>query len=109
MLCGARASAAPVDTTFTYQGKLNQFGNPVNSTADFRFALYDAASGGAQVGSTLTLTNATVTGGLITVDLNFGAGIFDGQARWLEVQVRSPSGQTISGVARAGGIVEVRY
>jgi flagella basal body P-ring formation protein FlgA len=33
------------------------------------------------------------------------ANAADGQS----VQVRSPSGQTVSGVARAGGIVEVRY
>ena len=25
------------------------------------------------------------------------------------VQVRTPSGQTVSGIARAGGIVEIRY
>jgi flagella basal body P-ring formation protein FlgA len=25
------------------------------------------------------------------------------------VQVRAPSGQTVSGIARSGGIVEVRY
>jgi flagella basal body P-ring formation protein FlgA len=33
------------------------------------------------------------------------ANAADGQS----VQVRSPSGQTVSGIARAGGVVEVRY
>jgi len=33
------------------------------------------------------------------------ANATDGQS----VQVRSPSGQTVSGIARAGGVVEVRY
>ena len=79
------------DIAFTYQGRLNRLGTPLNGTADFKFALYDAASGGTQVGPTLTLTNATVSGGLITVDLNFGAGVFAGQGRFLDVQVRSPS------------------
>jgi hypothetical protein len=41
---------AAVGTTFTYQGRLQKDGNPVNSTCDFQFALFDAASGGSQWG-----------------------------------------------------------
>jgi hypothetical protein len=79
--------AAPLGTGFTYQGRLTDGGSPANGAYDFEFELYDAASGGTTLG-TLTVGNATVTDGLFTVQLNFGAGVFTGDARWLEIGVR---------------------
>jgi predicted small secreted protein len=79
--------AAPLGTGFTYQGRLTDGGIPANGAYDFEFELYDAASGGTTLG-TLTVGNATVTDGLFTVQLNFGAEVFTGDARWLEIGVR---------------------
>ena len=80
-------------TAFTYQGQLIKNGSPVNDACDFRFTLYDAQSGGSVVGTYQDKPSVTVTGGLFTVpDLDFGAGIFTGDARWLDVQVRCPAG-----------------
>ena len=77
-----------VGTSFTYQGILKDIsGNPISSTCDFRFILYDADAGGSQVGSTLVKTIAVVSG-YFTVVLDFGSGIFIGKARWLEVAVK---------------------
>ena len=74
--------------SFTYQGKLTDGGSPANGNYDLRFILYDAESGGAQVGTIIvTKTNVAVANGLFTVDLDFGA-IFNGDARWMEIAVR---------------------
>jgi hypothetical protein len=86
----AGAALAPAGTAFTYQGNLSDGGTPANGAYDFEFALHDAASGGAQVGSTVTKADVTVTAGLFTVELDFG-GVFDGTALWLEVSVRPGS------------------
>jgi len=53
------------------------------------FKLYDALSGGSQVGPTQSRTNVTVSEGLFTIpDLNFGSAAFAGHARWLQVAVQ---------------------
>lgn len=80
--------AAPAGSGFTYQGRLEVDGAPANDSYDFQFRLFDAATGGDQVGSTVTVPGVTVTDGFFSVLLDFGAGAFDGQARWLEVAVR---------------------
>ncbi len=88
---GSTASASPLasalGTGFTYQGKLTDGGAPANGTYDLEFSLYDALSGGAQVGSTVTQDDVTVTNGLFTVQLDFG-NVFDGTALYLEIGVR---------------------
>ena len=82
----------PLGTAFTYQGQLRQGGDPVNGTCDFQFGLWDAATVGTQVGITQTKTGVSVSNGLFSVLLDFGAAAFGGDARWLEVSVRSPAG-----------------
>jgi hypothetical protein len=82
----------PLGTTFTYQGQLQNSGAPENGSCDLQFKLFDASSGGSQIGSTITDTGITITNGLFTVSLDFGAGAFAGSARWLEIAVACPSG-----------------
>ena len=82
----------PVGTAFTYQGQLKQSGIPLTGTADFQFSLWDAAAGGQQVGVTVPVNAVNVQAGLFTVVLDFGGAAFDGNARWLEIAVRAPSG-----------------
>ncbi|RMF30819.1 MAG: hypothetical protein D6759_11170 [Chloroflexi bacterium] len=77
-------------TAFTYQGVLNDGNGPAQGAYDFRFRLYDASTGGNQVGSTVTLDDVSVSDGLFTVELDFG-NVFDGRALWLEVAVRPGS------------------
>jgi hypothetical protein len=90
---GLLAPQAPLGTAFTYQGQLKQSGNPVNGTCDFQFGLWNAASGGTQIGTTQTKTNVSVTNGLSTIpNLDFGGGAFTGDARWLAIAVRCPAG-----------------
>jgi len=84
--------ATPLGTAFTYQGQLDQSGSPYTGACDFQFSLWDAASGGTQIGSTQTQTGVTVTDGLFTVSLDFGSSVFTGDARWLGLAVRCPAG-----------------
>jgi hypothetical protein len=94
LVAGGTAYAAPIDNSFTFQGQLKADGIPLNDSADLRFTLWDAASAGNQVGAMITISNQAVIDGLFTVILNggneFGPNPFDGQMRYLEVQVRSP-------------------
>lgn len=80
--------ASPVGTTITYQGHLTDNNNPANGEYDIRFILYDSEVGGSQVGSTKNMENVLVSDGYFTVQLDFGPGIFENSAIWLEVAVR---------------------
>ncbi len=79
---------AAVGTAFTYQGRLKDSGVPAAGVYDFQFRLYDALSGGSQIGGTSSVADVAVSDGLFTVTLDFGASAFDGQARWLEIDVK---------------------
>jgi hypothetical protein len=87
---GHVGTLASVGTAFTYQGRLADGGSSANGTYDFEFELYDTASGGTQVGSTVTKDDVTLTDGLFTVELDFG-GVFDGTGLWLNIGVRPGS------------------
>src|SRR6476469_5790691 len=47
------APLAPVGSGFTYQGRLVVSGSPASGNYDFSFALFDAATGGNQIGNLL--------------------------------------------------------
>jgi hypothetical protein len=76
-------------TTFTYQGRLVESGQPANGNYDLQFQLSDAVSGGNHVGTVLTNAPVGVSNGLFVVLLDFGDQAFDGSARWLELGVRT--------------------
>lgn len=87
------APSAALGTGFTYQGQLQQGGNPVSGNCDLQFSLWDAASDGTQVGTTQEKANVPVSGGYFTIpDLDFGSSAFTGAARWLQIAVRCPAG-----------------
>src|SRR5260370_20574087 len=81
--------AAPLTTAFTYQGRLLDKGELASGLYDLRFTLYPGSSGGSQIGSALTNASVGVSNGLFTATLDFGGGIFDGAAYWLEIGVRT--------------------
>jgi hypothetical protein len=85
----ATASAAPVGTMFTYQGKLTSGNGPANGSYDLQFALYDSPSSGTQIGAILTNAAVPVSNGVFIASLDFGAGVFTGEARWLEISVKT--------------------
>ncbi len=72
---------------FTYQGMLKENGTPANGTFSMTFKLFDAPTGGNQIGSTIT-RNVRVENGLLTETLDFGA-VWNGADRYLEITVGS--------------------
>jgi len=80
-------------TAFTYQGKLADAGNPANGNFDLQFKLFDTVTvgTGTQQGATLVRNPVAVSAGVFTVALDFGANVFSGGARFLEIGVR-PAG-----------------
>ncbi len=82
------ALADPLGTAFTYQGQLKSSGAAYTGTCDMQFSLFDALAAGTQIGTTQTLTAVTVTSGLFTVELDFGANVFTGEKRYLEIAVK---------------------
>lgn len=82
-----------VGTAFTYQGKLENSGSPANGSHDLRFTLYDAASGGSVIDGPICVDNVNLVDGLFTASVDFGASNvnFNGNARWLAIEVRPDS------------------
>ena len=63
---------------------------------EFRDFLAIGLLGGNQVATALT-NSATLANGIFSVNLDFGAGAFDGTARWLEITVSNGGAtQTLS-------------
>ena len=87
-ICGTVSAQS---TEFTFQGSFKDGDSPANGSYDLEFALFDALSGGAQLGSTLTRNGVAVTGGIFTVSLDFGDQ-FPGAGRFLEIRLRLAGG-----------------
>jgi hypothetical protein len=85
--------AVPMGTTFTYQGRMMDANVPADGIYEFQFELYDSPEDGNQLDGTFSLRGLDVIDGYFTVGLDFGGGLFNGDARWLEIGVRS-SGTT---------------
>jgi hypothetical protein len=91
-LCSLFTAVNPLlaqGTGFTYQGRLTDNGSPANGNYDLQFYLRDAPTAGNPAGTTNTLALVLVSNGLFAVTLDFGAGVFTGPARWLEIGVRT--------------------
>jgi len=100
----APTAAATLGRSFTYQGQLSQAGNPISGMVTLRFSLWDAAGigdppvGGTSIGTNQLIKNVPVDRGVFSVAVNsgdeFGSAAFNGQARWLQVEVCSDSSCT---------------
>lgn len=87
-LLGASGTVLAQGTAFTYQGRLLDGGVPANGAFDLEFTLYDSATGGGIVAGPLVKEDVPVADGLFQVELDFGAGAFGAEARWLGMGVR---------------------
>ena len=84
---------ATIGTAFTYQGQLKNASGPINGNCDFQFSLWDSPTNAiGQINATQSQSNVALSNGLFTVQLDFGANVFNGDARWLEIAVRCPAG-----------------
>ncbi|HRQ65799.1 MAG TPA: hypothetical protein PKZ76_13210 [Xanthomonadaceae bacterium] len=97
MLLAGLLSPAPIlamGSAFTYQGTLEDQGQPAHGLYDFQFRLLN--SNFTQVGTTLPFTAVPVNQGVFTVELDFGpsVGLFPGEfVRYLEIGIR-PQGSS---------------
>jgi hypothetical protein len=73
-------------TAFTYQGRLNENGVPLNRTYDLLFRPFNVPTGGTQL-QIPNLRTVTMTNGLFTTTLDFGSTIFNGDPLWLQIEV----------------------
>lgn len=78
--------------TITYQGRLSDAGTPANGQYDLQFQAFDTETGGTAQSELLTLENVTVTNGVFTVPLKFGATLTSNyDFRFLAIGVRAGS------------------
>lgn len=92
-VAAAAGTAHAQGAAFTYQGRLTDAGNPADGMFDIRFKLFDTpdVDTGTQQGPTVTHPTVQVTKGVFTVQLDFGPGVFDGSAKYIEISIR-PTG-----------------
>lgn len=91
--------AGAQSTAFTYQGRLKNGAQVAAGLHDFRFRLWDGASGGTQVGSTQCVDNLLVSEGVFTATIDFGQQFVLPSARFLEIEVRADTGLTCASAA----------
>jgi hypothetical protein len=85
--------ADAVGTSFSYQGVLSENGQLVDGAAvDLRFRLFDSATGGVASPTVVQHQNILPAAGHFIVPLDFGVDQFDGEARWLEIEVATAGG-----------------
>jgi hypothetical protein len=80
-------------STMTYQGYLEDDGQPANGVYDFRVSLWDQDAGGTLLGSIIVYDTpgVTVENGYFTIYFLPGVAVnkvFTGEARWLQLEVR---------------------
>jgi len=76
---------AQMSSAFTYQGYLEESGEPVTGGYQCTFALYDAEAGGTYLGQ--DIDTVTFENGYFTAHLDYADGLFTGDPRWLEITV----------------------
>jgi hypothetical protein len=108
LLAGVRPAAAQ-GTAFSYQGQLIANGSPANGAYDFRFKLYFDPLGNNQAGLSFLTNGVVVTGGLFSVPVDFGAGIFSGSNYWLEVDVRANNAGSYTALSPLQAVTPTPY
>ena len=90
LTAGSVWAQIPYSAAFTYQGRLTEAGIPASGTYDMQFKLFDVPfiGTGTQQGHTIANSALQVANGVFTVTLDFGANVFDGTPRFIEVSER---------------------
>jgi hypothetical protein len=96
-------------TAFMYQGQLNDGGSPANGIYDLRFAVFDAVTNGNAISGSLTNLSVPASNGLFDVTLDFGANIFTGPDRWLDIAVRASGATNFTALFPRQKITPVPY
>jgi hypothetical protein len=90
LLFGLVGDVGAQGSAFYYQGRLNDGTNAADGMYDLCFTVYDSSnSPGIILAGPVTNCATSVSEGLFSVTLDFGAGVFTGPSRWLELAVRT--------------------
>lgn len=82
LACGQQALAS----SFSYEGRLDDAGQPASGLYDIQITPFAAASDGSQLGSTITFPGVKVSDGRF--QLEFDAPVEDSAEAWLQLAVR---------------------
>ncbi|HEY5297530.1 MAG TPA: hypothetical protein VIK59_06370 [Verrucomicrobiae bacterium] len=96
---GASPRLRAQGTAFMYQGQLSADGSPATGNYDLRFQVFDAVTNGNAISVPLTNSATAVNNGLFTTTLDFGAGIFTGPDRWLQISVSVSRSNNFNGLS----------
>jgi len=95
-------------SSITYQGRLDEGGNPAGGSFDFRFRLATDPAGNNYVGGPVFTNAVTVAGGLFLVTIDFGA-VFGGSNYWLEVDVKTNGAASYSALTPLQALTPTPY
>lgn len=87
----ALASAPALSQNFTYQGKLQDAGQPASGNFDMQFQVYTLPVGGVQIGAIDTRLAVPVVNGLFSTEVSAISGAAIGPDLYLEIAIR-PAG-----------------
>ncbi len=86
----------PLPAGFTYQGLIKKNGGPFSGNCDMQFGLWDSYTGGTVLQTVAAIPSpVSVTNGLFTTYVDSG-NIFQGDMRYLQIDVRCPNGGGIT-------------
>ncbi len=88
IVCLCALTSQAQTTAFNFQGRLNDGSNPANGRYDLQFKLFNAITGGNQVGTTLDRPNLLLINGVFSTSLDFGSAAFSGGDRFIEISLR---------------------
>jgi trimeric autotransporter adhesin len=107
--CTTAAAALAQTTAFTYQGQLSAGDTLASGSYDVRFALFDSAMNGTQIGTDQTVPAISISDGVFTVKLDFGVNAFPGADRFVEISVRPTGTSSFSTLAPRQQISSTPY
>ncbi|MFK7956941.1 MAG: type VI secretion system Vgr family protein [Lysobacterales bacterium] len=83
------ATAAPVGTTFDYQGAIARSGEPADGEFEMEFRLYSSSTSDFELATPELFSQVIISNGHFQVPLDFGALPFDGEEAWLEISLKA--------------------
>jgi hypothetical protein len=107
LIVSSAAFAQP--TAFSYQGRLKSSSTPATGLYDFQLTIFDASASGSTIAGPLTISAVAVTNGLFTLTPDFGANVFTGDSRWLDIAVRTNGAASFSPLGTRQQILSSPY
>jgi hypothetical protein len=101
--------AASQGTAFSYQGSLNDGGNPASGIYDVEFTLYATNIMGDVIAGPVTNNATVVSNGLFSASVDFGPNVFTGSNYWLDLAVRTNGANIFSELTPRQAIAPTPY